>query len=81
MPSETCYKSKVTRDFPGGPVVKNPCNAGDVESLVPCRGTKIPHASEQLSPCASTTEPRCSGALEPQLESLCAVTKDPMCCN
>ena len=45
------------RDFPGGPVVKNPsCNAGDA-GLIPGRGTKIPHAAGQLSPHAATTEP------------------------
>ena len=44
-------------DFPGDPVVKNPpSNAGDVGSL-PGQGTKIPHASGQLSPHTSTTEP------------------------
>ena len=38
------------RDFPGGPVVKNPpCNAGDSGSILG-RGTKIPRAAEQLSP-------------------------------
>ena len=45
------------RDFPGGPVVKNPpSNAGDVGSI-PGRGTKIPHAVGQLNPCA--LEPTC----------------------
>ena len=41
------------RDFLGvGPVVKNPpSNAGD-ESWIPGRGTKIPHAMQQLSLCA-----------------------------
>ena len=43
------------RDFPGGPVVKNPPgNAGDTRSITGW-GTKIPHA-EQLSPCAETGE-------------------------
>ena len=38
------------RDFSGGLVVKNPpCNAGDMSSISG-RGTKIPHAIEQLSP-------------------------------
>ena len=38
------------QDFPGGPVVKNPpSNAGDVGSI-PGQGTKIPHATGQLSP-------------------------------
>ena len=42
----SCSSSK---DFPGGPVVKNlPCNAGDM-GLIPGWGTKIPPASEQLS--------------------------------
>ena len=37
-------------DFPGGPVVKNPpSNAGD-SSLIPGLGTKISHATGQLSP-------------------------------
>ena len=44
------------RDFPGGPVVKNPpCNAGDV-GLIPGWGTKIPHAVRQLSPQAATKD-------------------------
>ena len=44
-------------DLPGGPVVKNPpSNAGDVGSI-PGQGTKIPHATGQLSPRATTTEP------------------------
>ena len=51
-------------DFPGGPVVKNPPSNADGEGLIPGRGTKIPHATEQLS----------LRALEPthtsQLESL-----------
>ena len=43
-------KKKKKRDFPGGAVVKNPpVNAGDTGSS-PGRGTKIPHAAEQLSP-------------------------------
>ena len=45
-----------TRDFPGGPVVKNPpYNAGDVGSI-PGQGIKIPHAAGQLSSRAATTE-------------------------
>ena len=38
-------------------MVKNPpSNAGDVGSI-PGQGTKIPHATGQLSPHATTTEP------------------------
>ena len=45
-----------SRDFPGGPVVKNPpSNAGDVDSI-PDRETKIPHATGQLSPRTTTIE-------------------------
>ena len=44
------------RDFPGGPVVKNPpYNAGDTD-LIPGQGTNIPYAVGQLSPCVTTTE-------------------------
>ena len=49
----------LTRDFPGGPVVKNwSGNAGEAGSI-PGWGIKIPHATEQLSPHAATTEPMC----------------------
>ena len=38
------------RDFPGGPVFKNPpANAGDVDSS-PGQETKTPHATGQLRP-------------------------------
>ena len=41
---------------PGGPVVKNPpSNAGYMGS-VPGQGTKISHATGQLSPCTTTRE-------------------------
>ena len=56
------------RDFPGGPVVKNPpSHAGNVGSI-PGERTKIPYATGQLSPRATTTEPVPSGAQEPQRE-------------
>ena len=87
------YNKKGTnRDFPGGPVVKNPpSNAGDVGSI-PGQGATIPHATGQLSPRATTTElahlnkrarvlqttePMCSGARAPQLErSPCTTTRE-----
>ena len=54
-------------------MVKNsPCNAGDTGS-VPGRGTKIPHATGQLSPHAATRE-----TCEPQLLNL---QRKPMHCN
>ena len=49
---KTCW-----RDFPGSPVVKNlPSKVGDAGSI-PDQGTKIPHATGQLSSYATTTEP------------------------
>ena len=55
------------KDFPGGPVVKNPpVNAGG-RGFDPWSG-KIPHVSEQLSPHTPTAEP------EPQ--SPCCVTRE-----
>ena len=45
------------RDFPGGPVVKNPpSNEGYMGSILGW-GTKIPHATGQLSLHAATTKP------------------------
>ena len=47
------------RDFPGGPVVKNPpYNARDMGSI-PGWGTRIPHAAGQLSPHTTATELMC----------------------
>ena len=41
-------------DVPGGPVVRNlPSKAGGA-GLIPGRGTRIPHAIEQLIPRAAT---------------------------
>ena len=44
------------RDFPGGSVVKNPTSKGGDQSLIPGRGTKIPHALGKLSRHAATRE-------------------------
>ena len=59
-------------------MVRNlPSNAGDAGSI-PGQGTKIPHATGQLSPHATATEPGHSGVRVPQLErSLHAATKSP----
>ena len=52
-------KHMYMRDFPGGPVVKNPtCNAEDMGSI-PGQGTKISHAAGQISPHAATRESVC----------------------
>ena len=54
---ENAYlKRKLFKDFPGGPVVKNPpSSAGDTGSA-PGQETKIPRAAGQLSPCSTTPE-------------------------
>ena len=49
-------KLRQFQDFPGGSVVKNmPSHAGDMSSI-PAWGTKIPHATRQLSLHATTKE-------------------------
>ena len=59
-------KKQYSWDFPRGPVVKNPpYNAGDT-GLTHGQGTKIPHATGQLSPCAATTEPACRKLQSPR---------------
>ena len=46
---ECVHIKKSNKDFPGGLVVKNPpSNAGDAGSI-PGWGTRIPHATGQLS--------------------------------
>ena len=69
-------KRKKSKDFPGGPVVKNPpSNAGDASSI-PSGGIKIPHAMGQLGLQAETIEPTYSRAHAPQHEKprACATT-------
>ena len=62
------FYTALSRDFPGGPVVKNlPASAGDT-GLTPGPGSKIPHAAGQLSPRATTTEPAHSRARALQQE-------------
>ena len=51
------FKEKYSRDFPGGPVVKNPpSGAGNVGSI-PGEGTRMLHSTGQLSLQATNTEP------------------------
>ena len=50
------FKVNTFQDFPGGPVVKNPPSIARDASSIPRQGTKIPHATGQLSPHATTTE-------------------------
>ena len=60
-------------------MVKNlPSNAGDTGST-PGQGTKIAHATGQLSLRATTTEPACSGAIVPQLERSQSVASREAC--
>ena len=66
-----CLKISIrvkSRDFRGGPVVKNlPCSAGDVGSIHSW-GTKIVHAMDLVSPHATTRKSR-------------NCNKDTACCN
>ena len=53
---KTLIKFGIDGDFSGGPLVKNPpAHAGDIGSVL-APGTRIPHATEQLSLRATTTE-------------------------
>ena len=53
-PASSLSLNVCSRDFPGGPEVKNPpCNAGDM-GLIPGEGTKMPQARKQLSLRATT---------------------------
>ena len=45
------------RDFPGGPVVKNPPSNAEDRGSISDQGTKTPHAMGRLSPCATTKIP------------------------
>lgn len=57
--TNVAFKNPFLKDFPSGPVVMNmPYNAGDT-SLIPGKGTKIPHAAGQLSPSSATRESMC----------------------
>ena len=65
------------RDFPRGPVVKNPpSNAGD-EGLIPGQGVGFPHTREQLNLSTTTTEPTRSRACAPQQQKPRHHHKDP----
>ena len=53
---EKLFNKTDSRDFPGGPVVKNPpCNAGDAGSITG-QGIKVPHATGNQSLCTTTRE-------------------------
>ena len=53
---KTKTKAKTKRDFPGGPVIKNPPFSDRDVVLISGWGTKIPRAVGQLSPHVTTTE-------------------------
>ena len=48
--------SKIYRDFPSGPVVRNRLSNAGVMGSIPDGGTKIPHAMGKLSPWAAARE-------------------------
>ena len=56
------------RDFPGGSMVKNPPSSAGHTGSIPGWGTKIPHATGQLSLHDTAIELACSGACTLQLE-------------
>ena len=74
-PSKVNNPKEQGRDFPGGPGVKSlTAKAGDM-GLILGLGTKILHASGQLSLCTTPVEPLHSGALA--LWSPCTATTEP----
>ena len=74
-------KKKGYRDFPGGPVVKNPpSSAGDAGSI-PGRRNKIPHAAGQLSPCITTTKPAHHNYWARTLWRPCTTTREKSTCH
>ena len=79
---EKSYEKGMNRNFAGGPEVKNPPSNAGVTGLIPSGGTKISHASGQLSLHATTTEltpqwesPRTTNYRAHVLWSLCATTR------
>ena len=52
----------VDRDFPGGPMVKNPPGNGGDAGSIPGQRTKVLHAHRVTKPHASIAEPRSCGA-------------------
>lgn len=50
--------SMVSRDFHGGPMAGDPPSSAGDGGLIPCRGTKIPHALGRLSLNAAPREAR-----------------------
>ena len=66
-------------DFPGGPAVESPpSNAGDVGSI-PGQGTKVPHASGQLSPCSRAHAPQLESPRAATREKPVRLSEDPAC--
>ena len=64
-------KKKISRDFPGGPVVKNlPSSAGDVDSIL----VGELRSNESQGPQATTTEPIHSEAQLSQKKKNCFQT-------
>ena len=60
--------------FPGGPMVKIMPSSAEGAGSIPGQGTKIAHATGQLSPCVATREPTSR-----KLQSPC--TLQPICQN
>ena len=56
----------LNRDFPGGPVAKNPPSNGGNVGSIPGQGTKIQHAVGQVSPKSQVEKPACHHEGPPQ---------------
>ena len=78
---KTLTKEAFSRDFLGGPVVKNPPYKAENAGSIPGQGTKIPHASEQLISHTTTTELEHSGAHLLTARQSMDHNEDPACCN
>ena len=72
-------KRKLFRDFPVGPVVKNPPSYAGNTGSVPGQETKIPRAAGQPSPCPTTPESAHFRAGVPQFKKSPHIArKDPI---
>ena len=57
MAANTTLKGR-RRDFPSGPVVKNPPSSVEDAGSIPSWGTRIPHTEGQLNLCTAREDHR-----------------------
>ena len=75
------HKKEWSRDFHGGPVVKNTLSKAGDTGMISSFQTKISHAMEQLRLSSTINKPSYFTGHMPQLESLCATTTEAACHN